>query len=367
MSFREVSIFIFLFSFLSYGASKSKVNVSVEKASDLNNSVINVVPYFLPKTVFKIEVEVEKQIRKVGPFYRYSEKFLNLSDVITSDEEKYNIKSVKLLSIGKKDVDLAYIIRQEGKGCAQNILVNNEGVLCGINVKCNSGAARLDDTKVLLNEISISDINFDDVPYLEKQLLKTSTAAMAEEVANYIYKIRKRKMKIFTSDFENLPPDGKAYEKVDQELDELEKQFVELFKGKEVVQTIRFEFEFEPGLQGADRNVLFRFSEKGGILDRMDLSGAPIYIEITNLEQRQLPEGEVEKPQKIGPRGLYCINPGKSLVKIIDRNITLLEKEVPVAQFGQVYSLPVNMMQEEGSSIELSPVTGAVISISTQP
>ncbi|MBN2165849.1 MAG: DUF4831 family protein [Marinilabiliaceae bacterium] len=355
-------ITFFLVSVFVLCNGKRKVNVGVVKASEQHNAVINVVPYYLPKTVFKIDIEIEKKVKKVGPFYRYSEKFLNLSDVVTSNEESYCIKSIMLTSVGKTDYGKSFLIKMEGDGDAQNVTLTENGVLCGINVDSYSVAENQDNI-VVLNDIEPDDVTFDGVPYLEKLLVKTSTAAMAEEAASYIYKIRKRKMKIFTSDFENLPPDGVSYVKVDEELDILERQFVELFAGKIVSVTKHYVVEYEPGLQGDKRNVLFRFSEKNGILDRMDLSGTPVYIEVENLEVKMLPEGVFEKKHRIGNQGLFFINPGLAKVKIIDKNIPIIEKEVQVSQFGQLLSLPSEILKKEAICIKVSPVTGALLNI----
>ena len=344
-------------------SAKSKVKVNVVKASELNNATVNVVPYFLPKTVIRVDVEIEKEINKVGPFYRYSEKFLNLTDVITENTVNYSIKSIKMSVVGKPDFDRSYLVQMEGDGVAQNLNLTPQGILCGINLTENKFSEENTDMEYDKEQLGIDDVNFDGVPMLEKLLVKTSTASMAEEAANYIYKIRKRKMKILASDFENLPPDGVAYQIVDKELDVLEQQFVELFSGKKVTQTMIRTIEYTPYLQGSDQNVLFRFSDKGGILDSKDLSGTPFYIEITNHNEPVFPDNELEKSDMVKSKGLFYCLPAMVTAKIIDRNITILEKELRIAQFGQILSLPPSILERKDAQIELSPVTGAILNI----
>lgn len=352
------------FLFLSCKTVKhSSIQPEAVITSSLNSSTDNAIVYSLPLTHLRIEVQIEKVIRKAGPYFRYSEKYLNITNVVTEDSETFRIIGVKITPMGKPDPDKTYSIRPNGSDVAQNICLNQMGILRGFNLNECIPEGVSNEFKPTKSEIQSVDVNFDAVPYIEKQLQKTSTATMAEEVANYIYKIRKRKAKIFLADYEILPPDGAAFELIDQELDLLEKQFVELFAGKTVSQVITRSFDYLPGLEGNNQTVLFRFSSKSGVLDRMDLSGAPVYIEITDLTNIRIPSEPVpdnKKPEKKGVS--YCL-PGMALVKIIDKNELLLEQEVSIAQFGQVLTLPPSLLQNS-SSIELSPVTGALMHIS---
>ena len=213
----------------------------------------------------------------------------------------------------------------------------------------------------------IADVSFDAVPLLEKQLTKTSTAAMAEETANLIYKVRKRRFKILASDYEVLPPDGKSYEVTVQELNKYEKQLVELFTGKKETFTVTKTFDFIPDSMSVDNTVLCRFSSGKGLLDPMDLSGTPVYIQLSIDKQKSLPSGYVVADNKEPLRqGLFYRIPVKASVKIIDRNILMLQKDVLLGQYGQLVSLPVELLQKDNVRIELDPATGALKNISKE-
>lgn len=334
------------------------VKVNVVKTSSLTNATSDAIVYHLPQTVLRVEVEVEKAILKAGPFYRYSERLLNISDVIMEDGETWRIKSLKVTPIGRTNYSQSYAIQMTGPGSAQNILLNNQGVLCGINLPehhcMDAPSARYEHTP----ELQSVDVNFNGVPKLEKLLKQTSTAAMAEEAANYIYKIRKRRSKIFSANFPVLPPDGLSLELTKAEMDSLEGEFIELFTGKKEVQTIKRVFEYVPERINPESSVLFRFSNKTGIVDRMDLSGTPIYIEVKNLATPELPDQAPKKEEQ--SNGLFYCKPGKALVRLIDRNILMFEEELEIAQLGQVLSMPATLLGRKQVQIELSPVTGAV-------
>nr|WP_321407916.1 DUF4831 family protein [uncultured Carboxylicivirga sp.] len=339
----------------------SKVNVKA--VSTMQNAASNAIVYSLPTTHLKIAVSVEKTIYKVGPFYRYSQKMLNVTDVITEDKVEWKIKSVDISTYGLPDASKRFAISYEGNNVAPLLNISNDGVLYGINSddQLDNFQSLKDYTYKPLPEME--DVNFNEVAMLEKQLEKTSTAAMAQEAANFIYKIRKRRFKVLASDFEQLPPDGQAYEVMMKELNDLEKSFLELFVGKKVSMIEIKVFDLEPNSLSAESDVLFRFSTVKGIVDKMDVSGTPVYIEIKGLEQSKLPDAPMPVSKEEVRNGLFYCQPGKVNVKLIDRNQLIKQQEVYLGQYGQLVSLPSSILEEENVSIRLDEKTGALKSI----
>lgn len=342
--------------------------VTVKEVNTLTNATTNALVYSLPATVIRVEVDVEKTISKVGPFYRYSQKMLNVTDVVTEDKEEWQIKSVRIKTVGKPDDDKRFKVAFSGQSAAPFLNLTDDGILAGVNLK-QVPAHESSLMEYSIEELpQLKDVNFNNVSMLEKQLVKTSTAAMAEEAANFIYKVRKRRFKIVASDYENLPPDGQSYEVSVRELNQLETDFMELFIGKkQTYQTTQvFEVLAEP--LAVNNTVLFRFSTLKGIVDKMDLSGTPVYVEVEVDNQKTLPDQAINDPKnKVEIRhGLYYCRPAKARVKIIDRNILLNQKEVYLAQYGQVLSMPSEVLERDDVRIELNPVTGALKSISKE-
>lgn len=339
----------------------SKVNV--KSVALMPNATTNTLLYSLPSTRLRIDVTVEKTISKVGPFYRYSQKMLNVTDVVTEDNVEWTIKNISISTYGVPDNDKQYAISYSGYNVAPLLNLSSEGVLYGIN-----SSDRIDESLSLVNNVykplpDLEDVNFNAVPMLEKQLEKTSTAAMAQEAANFIYKVRKRRFKILASDFEQLPPDGMAYEVTVKELNELEASFLELFVGKKEKYTETRSFDLEPSSMSANSDVLFRFSSVQGIVDKMDVSGAPVYIEITAEEQSKLPDNPLPVTKEEVRTGLFYCRPGKVIIKLIDRNELIKEQQVYLGQYGQVVSLPASVLEDEHVRIKLDEKTGALKSI----
>ncbi|MBR8537407.1 DUF4831 family protein [Carboxylicivirga sediminis] len=339
----------------------SKVNV--QDVATMTNATSDALLYSLPVTVVRVNVEVEKTISRVGPFYRYSQKMLNISDVVTQDKEEWKIKSINIETYGKPDPAKQYAISFSGDNAAPYLNLTPSGVLAGIN----TDALVLDDyLKEFTNEYvpSLKDVNFNEVGMIEKQMVKTSTAAMAEETANYIYKIRKRRFKILASDYEQLPPDGQSYEVMVRELNALEKEHMELFIGKTESFIFTKSFDIIPDKMSANNDVLFRFSAVNGIVDKMDVSGAPVYIELEAIDSPDLPDNVVisNKNQEVR-NGLFYCKPGKVKIKVIDKNVLVKEQELYLGQYGQVVSMPANVLEKADVSIRINPATGALQSV----
>ncbi len=333
--------------------------VHVQKVANLSNATNNVLLYSLPTTAIRVNVEVEKVISRVGPFYRYSQKMLNISDVVTEDKVSWKIKSVNIETYGVPDETKQFAISYAGDNVAPFLNLTPSGILYGVNSDMVMDQDYLRDFTAEQLPV-LEDVNFNAVAMIEKQLTKTSTAAMAEETANYIYKIRKRRFKILASDYEQLPPDGQSYEVMVRELNQLERDHLELFTGKTERFTNTYTFDVVPDQLSANNDVLFRFSAVSGVVDKMDVSGAPVYFELEAEETASLPAAPAADVKNTPQPGLFYCKPGKATVKIIDKNKLIKEKTVYLAQYGQLLSMPAEVLQQNNVSIRLHPATGAL-------
>ena len=108
-----------------------------------------------------------------------------------------------------------------------------------------------------------------------------------------------------------------------------------------------------------ERELIFRFSKRLGIVDADDLAGEPYYIRVANLHTVPMPEGD-DKKKKQEP-GLYINVPGKMKVTIFDAVEPLVSTEMPAAQFGNTELLSGALFNKRyATHLWLNPVTGAV-------
>ncbi len=357
-----IKVATILLALLTAGTSlwaKDKETITItpinQEADAINGNII----YSLPKTMLRIKVEAEVTIRKAGPYYRYSNKFLNLDNVITEDSKTWHIKHVSIESYGTPDKNRTYII--SGTQLPAIKLTNN-GILEGINISTPTKHKK--HTHTNQNNNTIPELTFDNVRLGRNVLTKTSTAAMAEEAALSIYRLRDKRISLLGGEDATILNDEGSYNKVFAEIDRMEQEYLSLFTGKEEKIIITKYFNIEPGATSLTSTVLFRFSESDGFMDAMDITGQPVYIDLDFSAASKINTYSADsKQRKQNPlTGLRYIIPGIINVKIIDRNVLLTEADIPCSQNGQEATLPISLL--DGShSIKLNTINGSLIEI----
>ncbi len=319
--------------------------------------------YYLPKTAIEVEIIAEKHVEKVGPFFRFAQRFLNISDVITEDKEHWQIVGARISTSGIVDKQKLYRINISGTPSIAALNYADGGILRGVNIDCPIRAESVDDF-VFEPVISLSSVNFNDVPFTEEQMIRTSTTAMAEEVAKEVFRLRDIRTNILEGDVDLLPPDKGAYQMVIDEIDRKEKAYIELFSGKKLIQRHTKTYRFVPEKGDLLNIVLLRFSSQKGFLDEADVSGTPVYLELEvneNLAKNFLEDEHNKSPNR---KGLVYCNPVPANVRVVDRTLLLASEEIFLAQFGQLLRLPEDLLDKPGVSVELDETTGSLKNIS---
>lgn len=375
-----VLIAVFFVQFVTVEAQKRKADL------DLPSTVV----YALPRTVLNVDVVIEKKIRKVGPFADFSEKYIGVSPQIKTDALNWEIKSMIVSDGCEVDPQFVYKLTTVGSYQPNLIQLTPEGLIHGFN-RQHLSAVKTEDFHALKEEAVVeieygkfsidpnllikkdtvykvveTDTAFIKVPVLEEQALAKTLEDKAKEAAHQLFKLRKRRFKILTSNFEVLPPDGKAYEVIIRELDKLEKEYLALFLGKEVgVQESR-RFSYSPASADDKGGVLFRISPEMGLVDASSLKAVPVHIALKNLgitsELTVLPTD----PNVLPNSQIHYRIPGQAEVVISRGRDVLYKNKHLISQFGKVMTMPSQVLLHEGYSIEFYPKTGAIKSISKQ-
>ncbi len=359
----SIATLIFLCFAFSINSQKKVPNkVEVKPTKDVVDATSHSLTYMLPQTTINVEIEMEKIIKKAGPYYRYSQRYLNLNNVITKDSEEWIIKGVKIYTTGKADESKRYSIFTKGITSANMVSLTSEGVFLGINNNDIYEAQSADFDNQLIP--SLDDISFDNVALNEELLYKTSTAAMAQEAANMVYKLRTSRIELLTGESENTPPDGEAYKAILKEIKKQEKDFVSLFAGRTISVTQTKTFKVTPNpLSSYANHVLCRFNKQKGLVDAIDITGTPIYLKMDIEKLKRLENNRTEELKEPIKNGLYYNLPAKAVVNIVDKNTPIGSQKVDLAQYGQVISMSPSILEKEGIVIKICPVTGALISI----
>ena len=304
--------------------------------------------YFLPKTMLKVEVTTIKTTFIKGPFFQYAGRFLGTKDFIKEDHEEWNLESLSIQSFSIADTSKIFHIQSPEK--VTGIYLNTNNVLCAIGENPKSGNSTTE--KQITTCLNKKTANFDWSVLNEETLHANSTTKMAELTAKQLYAIRESKNSYLLGDFE-FPSDGVSTRILFEQLCQTEKKLTELFIGKTVVDTLVQTIEIDPS-RNIDE-VLFRFANKQGIVDKTDLSGSPIYVKIET-ERANLNLSSKQKEQK----GIRYQIAGNATVTIYDTENILLEKCLKVAQLGYILSLDKKLTKNKSLKLILDPATGEI-------
>ena len=121
------------------------------------------VVYALPKTVLAIEVELERTETKVGPYYRYANRYLRLKDVATEDQVTWRLKSVNVKPAAEPDKEKTFKVSS-----AKGLWLNEKGIICGLNIAPQK--AGTDSVGSYESKIELQDNQFDPSAYYEEQI-----------------------------------------------------------------------------------------------------------------------------------------------------------------------------------------------------
>ncbi|MDR2498392.1 MAG: DUF4831 family protein [Tannerellaceae bacterium] len=347
---------IFIFCILAAVSTEGQTRVTKKIASKANNYGIT---YSLPKTTLVVNVEVVKTTAKAGPFFRYAEKYLGVKNAaVTEDKVSYSLGKLHLENKGIPDPDNTYTVEFKAGTVAPYVYLTDDGRICTINAEYNPPAAALPPPESSSPTASAAG---NSPGFTEELLMAGSVARQAEVAAKQIYRIRESRMNILTGEADNLPPDGEAMKLVIQQLEQQEKTLVALFTGTSERETGYYDVGITP-YEATENEILFRFSDRLGIVDADDLSGAPVYLNLKSLEPPVAPEPEAAKNSKNAAKGIAYIVPGRALAEIYLNRKLLLKEETLVSQFGRIEYLAPTMFEDRKNPIKVyfAPETGSI-------
>ncbi len=328
--------------------------------------------YWLPLTTLRFHITAAEVVTKRGPYYQYAERFLGLLDVPAEDTRNWNISDVNIRHYSEADPDHNYFLLTNEKHVKSYFRLTSQGFILPMTgdhtpshdpyffrgteevhqlyfPDMSMEKDEVEETRRVMRREQ-RDTAFVNVPVLETVTVTRTLREKAEEAADFIMDIRSNRFRMISGDFD-LFPDGRAMEAILDEYERLEKEYIALFAGKGFTREHTFVFEYtpegvEPG-EEAERTILFRLSDNGKILPPGDMSGRPVVLELR-------PEGKTTSIQRFpgvngeDQQGNYFIHriPDAATIRLIDGDITLLQKRVLVGQYGRIMRLPSDLLFE---------------------
>ena len=383
----NVLLITFLFAFAS--CTTTDVIVSKTRVNKLNAGSLpslSGIDYALPMTVLDVNVVAQKVITKPGPFAEYANRYLGVTNVPTREQTEWTIKEIKLSSHSERDAEQIYRIEAEGASIAGMVQLDERGIIMGVNMpmdihqlsdekfyhQIQSRLADLPEysdlsihknTEPMLDTIFRvvrTDTSFTRLPVLKSQVSQKTLMNQAEEAANLIMKLRKRRFYLLTGEYAYRPdvrtpmPEGKALEVIVRELAQLEYDYVSLFVGRTITETESFQFSYTPEGKGqTEANDLFVFSKFRGVLPAGNSNGDPVKIELNRVSNpstiysnNEYFVANEEKNEVELTKGLAYRIPGQTQVTLILNKETIINKSLLIAQYGIIQFLPVHYMSQ---------------------
>ena len=194
----------------------------------------------------------------------------------------------------------------------------------------------------------------------EETLAAGSTAKMAELTAQDIYEIRESRNLLVRGQADNMPKDGEQLRLMLHQLDIQDRALTSLFIGTYDKDTIQQVFTIDPS-ESNYREVVFRFSEKLGLVDADDLAGVPYYILIEDLKTVPSPEPVDPKKKQKPVYGIFVNIPGRLRSTVSNAQGFIVANEFPAGQYGNVELLSGALFNKRYTTrLRLNSLSGAI-------
>ena len=317
--------------------------------------------YLLPKTGIKVTILIEKTTYTPGELCKYAERYLRIKEASPTPSVSYRITNIRQEAFAVADTSKHYAIEFNSKTVATNVRLSDDGILLAINAEPNL----LPVTKPFVAAPRPASVN--PRQYMNEETLAAgSTAKMAELIAQDIYEIRESRNLLVRGQADNMPKDGEQLRLMLNQLDKQDLAMTSLFTGTTTKDTTEYTMTIIPD-KVSDRKVLFRFSQKLGLLESDDLAGVPYYYMAEDL--KTVPPVEIIDPKKKNKQaqGVYVNIPGKLRSTISDAQGIVDTAEFPAGQFGNVELLSGALFNKRYTTrLWLHPLSGAVEKIDVE-
>ena len=306
--------------------------------------------YFLPKSAVRFNLLVEKKTYTPGRFARYAEKYLRIADIEQEPQTTYRVARYELTQLGVRDTSKCFSVKMKGgKLETADVKLSSDGVLQAINT---SPLAPVERTPF---RAAPKHRPADPQKYLSAEVLAASNLGkMAELTAQQIIELQENRQQLITGDADEMPQDDDQLYRMLQEIDIERDALMSLFIGTVSRDTTEHVITICPDRE-VQQEVLFRLSQRLGLVDKDDLSGTPFYLSVQNLTPT--PYGTPENKKE---EGIYVNVPAMIRLTLYQDDIKLDAFDLPMAQFGCLELRDASVFKRYDAQLRLNPVTGAI-------
>ena len=314
--------------------------------------------YYLPKTALKIHLLVEKTTYTPGDYARYAHRYMRLYDIPQEPSVSHRLINIVQEPVAVPDSTKAYAVKFNAKTVAANVALSQDGCLLAINAEPSKTESAYTPFVAAPKPTTVNPRTLMN----EEILSAGSTAKMAELTAREIYDLRENHNLLIKGQADFMPQDGAQLRLMLRQLEEQDKVLSSLFQGTTTLDTMEYTITVTPD-GPMTRQLFFRLSQLNGVVDKDDLSGAPYYISVEDLNTVPPVDEEAasKNKKKAYEAGIYVNVPGRMRVTLYDGINQLAQEEFAAPQFGNVELLSGELFNKRYTThLWLNPQTGAV-------
>ena len=314
--------------------------------------------YALPRTVIQLDFVIEEIELLEGPYSDYV-YMIGADDYIMEDGMEYRLLDVMMTTYAEADPNATFFVEMNAKkGDAIEFYLTPKGILQGVGIASTpSSDSQPTPLTSHLSPLTSQDRNF-KYQYGSKAKSPEQMAYAAVEMIN---RIRDEKIKLLTG-FQETAFTLDTYRQMYADLDQMENDYLSLFIGKRIVNTVVKTVYVTPSKEVPSQSIA-RFSTDKGFSTGVSGPGDVITLQALSLKTT----GSINEPSQSAVETISHENklfyriPETANVKVSMGNEVLLEKRVDVAQYGVFMLAPLGK-----TKLALDPNTGQITEMKSE-
>lgn len=319
--------------------------------------------YTLPSTALQIKITARQTMETAGPFAQYAAKSLGRTDVVTENNEFWEITGISVTPYGVSLQGAEQYRMQLKPGALTYIAVDDNGMISSINTTPEPQNLHTDNQDESLSPLRPESPD-DYLMYVNEDFIAAqSQLKKAQLLTEGLLETRSAKNDLATGNADTQPTDGTQLRLMIEELQKRENALTKAFTGTRRSIELSKTFTFIPDEDG--EYVLCRLSDFSGFTDPEDLSGDPVYISVEQTRAGEIPVDEKGNPKIMPKDGVaYCI-PGAANITIRFNGRRIYSGETECAQYGSVFALSPSLFtaKKDPAYAIFNPVTGGLRAI----
>lgn len=337
--------------------------------------------YALPQNYVQLDFVMEKTLRYKGPYAEYASRILGTDDVVKQDEVAYQIVDVVISSYTEPDPTAYYFVEFDERNAKDlrtlAFSMLPDGIILGVDdIEKEPARQTSHIEKTLVSADNTQHFHYFaernlyqridtivrritiDTTTIRRNILQSSWVdrnpeQKARAAADQIDRIREARYHLI-SGYQEINY-GQSIVYMDQQLQQLEDEYLSLFLGKEVRLLEEQRFYFLPSKDNAAVQNFLKFSENSGI---ESLAGKGELIQI-KVERAGNTDQIANDNKNIGNvrlnNNLYYRMPEYAEVSVVLKGKTLGSKRMSFSQLGVLSVAPLTRTR-----LIFDPETGAI-------